>query len=122
MTDKQKELVKELFDYGCRDGFKDYQYRAFLKMPERIEELQLLRRSLDARDKADLHYVCSVAVTVRGAESLLLRKNRDRDVSEYHAPVYDIPQSALRERPVVVGLLTTWPLKYMVEEPPPSRL
>ena len=40
MTDKQKELVKELFDYGCRDGFKDYQYRAFLKMPERIEELK----------------------------------------------------------------------------------
>ena len=71
--------------------------------PERIEELKLLRRSLDARDKGDLHYVCSAAVTVRGAESLLLKKNRDRDVSAYETPVYPIPRSALRERPVVVG-------------------
>ncbi len=71
--------------------------------PERIEEIKLLRRSLDARDKSDLHYVCSAAVGVRGAEELLLRKAGRRDLSLYREPVYEIPPCALPERPVVVG-------------------
>ena len=71
--------------------------------PERIESLRLLRRSLDARNKEDLHYVCSVAVTVRGSESLVLRRAGDRDLSLWEERPYRIPPSALTERPVVVG-------------------
>ena len=71
--------------------------------PERIEHLKLLRRSLDARDKSDLHYVCSVAVTVRGAEALLLQRSGSRDLLPYEEQPYEIPRSALKERPVVAG-------------------
>lgn len=71
--------------------------------PERIEHLKLLRRSLDARDKSDLHYVCSVAVTVRGAEALLLQRSNSKDLLPYEEQPYEIPRSALKERPVVAG-------------------
>ena len=71
--------------------------------PERMEKLKLLRRSLDARDKSDLHYVCSVAVSVRGSESLLLQRAESRDLLPYEEQPYEIPRSALRARPVVAG-------------------
>ena len=71
--------------------------------PERIEEMKLLRRSLDARDKSDIHYVCSAAVRVRGAENLVLQRAKCRDAALYEEKPYAIPRSCLRERPVVVG-------------------
>jgi uncharacterized FAD-dependent dehydrogenase len=71
--------------------------------PERIEQLKLLRRSLDARDKSDLHYVCAVAVSVRGSEQLLLQRAESRDLLPYEEQPYEIPRSALQERPVVAG-------------------
>ena len=71
--------------------------------PERIEQLKLLRRSLDARDKSDLHYVCAVAVSVRGSERLLLQRAESRDLLPYEEQPYEIPRSALQERPVVAG-------------------
>ena len=71
--------------------------------PERIEEIKLLRRSLDARDKGDLHDVCSAAVKVRGAESVVLQRAKCRDASLYEEKAYEIPRAALRQRPVVAG-------------------
>ena len=71
--------------------------------PERIEEIRLLRRSLDARDKGDLHYVCSAALRVRGSESLLLKRFGGRDVLPWEEKPYEIPRAALSERPVVAG-------------------
>lgn len=81
-------------------------FRAAKKLrlkPERIEELILLRRSLDARDKSDLHYVCSAAVTVRGAEQLILQRAAGPDVGAYSPYAYEIPSSVLTQRPVVAG-------------------
>ena len=60
------------------EALRDRAAKKLRLKPERIEELKLLRRSLDARDKSDLHYVCSAAVTVRGSEELLVRRLRDR--------------------------------------------
>ena len=71
--------------------------------PERIESVSLLRRSLDARDKGDLHYVCSAAISVRGSESLALQRAGCRDASLYEPYEYEIPVSALRSRPVIAG-------------------
>ena len=71
--------------------------------PERVEELRLLRRSLDARNKKDLHYLCHAAVSVRGSEALLIQKAANPDVKAYEEPVYEIPPSRLTQRPVVVG-------------------
>ena len=71
--------------------------------PERVESLRILRRALDARNKADLHYVCHVAVTVRGAEAITLQKAASPDVMAYEETNYEIPAARLSERPVVVG-------------------
>ena len=46
----------------------------------RIEHWKLVRRSLDARKKDDIHYVCAVAVQLRGSEESALRRIRDKTV------------------------------------------
>ena len=66
-----------------------------------IRELKLVKRSLDARKKNDIHYVCAVAVSLP-EEGRYLRHPR-KDISEYKPPVYEIPQVRSHERPVVVG-------------------
>ena len=66
--------------------------------PERITDWRLVRKSLDARKKDDLHYVCAVAAEIRGPLRV-----RDRDVSDYAPPVYEIPRVEAALRPVVAG-------------------
>ena len=66
-----------------------------------IRELKLVKRSLDARKKNDIHYVCAVAVSAPD-EGRFLRRPR-KDIAEYKPPVYAIPQVQSDERPVVVG-------------------
>ncbi len=75
-----------------------------LRIPEeQILHWELKRRSLDARQKQNLHYVCSVAVVLKVDEKNLLRRNRSADISDYTPPVYEIPHLSSGERPVVVG-------------------
>ena len=50
--------------------------------PERIREWRLVKRSLDARKKDDIHYVCALAAEVEGK-----LRGKDRDVSDYAPPV-----------------------------------
>ena len=85
------------------EALRDRAAKKLRLQPGRIEELRLLRRSLDARDKRDIHYVCSVALTVRGVEELLLRRASCPDAALYTPRDYPIPRAALAERPVVVG-------------------
>ena len=66
-----------------------------------ILEWKLVKRSLDARKKNDIHYVCAVAVAVAD-EGRWLRRPR-KDIAEYKPPVYEIPKVCSDERPVVVG-------------------
>ena len=74
-----------------------------LRIPEtRILSCSLTKRSLDARKKDRIHWVCSVAVSVSGDEEKLLR-SKDPDISPYLPPVYEIPLLSPGERPVVVG-------------------
>ena len=76
-----------------------------LRIPEReIKELKLVKRSLDARKKSDIHYVCAVAAALHGDEQKAIAHAKNADVSEYAEPVYDIPHVAAPEkRPVIVG-------------------
>ena len=76
-----------------------------LRIPEReIKELKLVKRSLDARKKSDIHYVCAVAAALHGDEQKAIAHAKSADVSEYAEPVYDIPHVAAPEkRPVIVG-------------------
>lgn len=70
--------------------------------PDQIRSCTLRKRSLDARKKDRLHYVCSVSVSVKCDETRLLRRG-DPELSLYSAPVYAIPVCTHPERPVVVG-------------------
>lgn len=70
--------------------------------PDKLGELRLIKRSLDARKKDDIHYVCSVAVAVSGEEKLLTRLN-GRDAAPYKEPELLIPSVSPERPPVVVG-------------------
>ena len=67
--------------------------------PREIRELRLVKRSLDARKKNDIHYSCAVALKLDSGEDRALR----RGAEPYVPPVYDIPRLDTDERPVVVG-------------------
>ena len=71
--------------------------------PEKIESWKLVKKSLDARKKDDLHYVCAVALAVRGDEAALLRRVKDKSVAPWVEPVYPIPQVSPALSPVVIG-------------------
>ena len=70
---------------------------------EQIMECVLKKRSLDARKKDRLRYVCTVGVTVVGSEEKLLRRCRNRDVTMDSSVPYVIPSCVSEERPVVIG-------------------
>lgn len=75
--------------------------------PGQIQDCILVKRSIDARRKPQVSWLCSVAVSIPGREAALLRRNQGGDVQEYRPPVYRIskvsdPDSEFL-RPVVVG-------------------
>ena len=57
-----------------------------------IEQFRIVRKSLDARRKSDIHWVYSVAAEARGAAG-----------EAYKPFLYKIPRAASERRPVVVG-------------------
>ena len=70
--------------------------------PDEIAEAKLVKRSLDARKKEDIHYVCSLAVSLRSGEEKALARCKDASLHEEKA--YPIPRvETPRQRPVVVG-------------------
>ena len=75
-----------------------------LKIPkEEISSFRIVRKSLDARKKSDIRWVCSVAVSLRRNEEKLLQKGL-RDLAPYTPYRYDIPKLEKEiPRPVVVG-------------------
>ena len=74
--------------------------------PEQFQSLELVRLSIDARKKSDVHYVCTVRAVVEGEEKLLARC-RDRRVSPCLPPrPYVFPAVGRRSilPPVVAGM------------------
>ena len=75
-----------------------------LRVPaESIRGWRILKKSLDARKKNDIHYIYTVAVTLGGGEERLLARNRDPRIDAYAPREYRIPRVQADERPVVVG-------------------
>ena len=74
-----------------------------LKMaPEDISELKILKKSLDARKKQNVHWLYTVAVTVpEGQERTILSRCPAAEL--YTPPSYVIPRAESKARPVVVG-------------------
>ncbi|MCR4689991.1 MAG: FAD-dependent oxidoreductase [Lachnospiraceae bacterium] len=86
-----------------------------LRIPsEKIRDLKLIRRSLDARKKPELCYVCTVDVTLAGGEETrILKGKKDPDINPAPKP-YRFPYSGMKEMaekslqegkkpPIVVG-------------------
>ena len=71
--------------------------------PEQIRSCVLRKRSLDARKKDRIRYVCTIGITVAGSEEKLLRRCRNRDVTPDASVPYVIPHCFSEERPVVIG-------------------
>lgn len=77
-----------------------------LKVPERaLGEVRLWKKSVDARKKDKVHFVCAAEVQVEN-ENRLLAKCRDSGVQKAAPYRYEPPKvsSPLPQRPVVVGL------------------
>lgn len=69
-----------------------------------IRELTLVKRAVDARDKKNVFFSCSVDVSLHRGEGRLLTKFRDNRVQKAEKTEYRLPQAPpLRQRPVVIG-------------------
>ena len=75
-----------------------------LRVPkEAITSVRILRRSLDARDKADIRLVYSLALTLAGEEKILKKSSSSR-VSSFEETDYRFPcEGPGSSRPVIVG-------------------
>ena len=71
--------------------------------PEQIRSCVLKKRSLDARKKDRIRYVCTVGATVTENEEKLLRRCRNQDATQDHSVPYVIPHCSYEERPVIIG-------------------
>ena len=89
-------------DYTEEDLRKAAMSRLKLK-PEELTAVSLVKRSVDARDKADVHFVVSIDCTVRNEAAVLkrLRKGIAQPVNKPAA--LKLPVSRFARRPVVVG-------------------
>ncbi|MBQ7895998.1 MAG: hypothetical protein IJ364_05520 [Oscillospiraceae bacterium] len=71
--------------------------------PELIKDFKFVKKSLDARRKEDIHYVCTIAAQVAASEDKLIRQAKSADVAKYEPKGYEIPSVSSESRPLVVG-------------------
>lgn len=71
--------------------------------PAKIKSLKLFKKSVDARKKNDVHFICTVEVGLEN-ESEIFRHNKDPKIIQAEPYCYQLPVSKkLDQRPVVVG-------------------
>ena len=90
---------------GSQGQLKKKAARILGVKPEVITGLSLARQSIDARKKSDVHYVCTVDVTVAD-EGRVMARCRDRNVSLHQSAPYVFPTVRRTSSlpPVVVGM------------------
>lgn len=96
---------------GLRVGLEDSAAALKAKTAKRlgvpagdIESITLVKRAVDARDKRDVFFSCSVDVSLGRGERRLLTKFRDNRVQKAEPAAYRLPDAKpLRRRPVVIG-------------------
>ncbi len=67
-----------------------------------IQGVALFRRSVDARKKEQIHFLCSVDVTLNGKEDLILKRCKNAvKVTPYH---YEVPKWNGGAAPMIVGM------------------
>ncbi len=75
--------------------------KAIGQSADSISNIVILKKSLDARKKSDIHYVVTVAAEVKN-ESAVLKKCKNTEKYTPYSPL-NVPKSSLKNRPVVVG-------------------
>lgn len=72
--------------------------------PNRIENISISKRSINALNKQDIHFNMTIVVCVSGDENEVIWGNKGKGVSKEIELNYIIPkEKKLKERPVVVG-------------------
>lgn len=76
-----------------------------LRLPESaLRELRLIKKSVDARKRDNIRFVCAVETAVDGSEQKLLARLRDPHVQPAKPYHYELPKARpLAQRPVVIG-------------------
>jgi uncharacterized FAD-dependent dehydrogenase len=70
----------------------------------RIECINIAKRSVDSRNKQDIHFKMTVNVSVSGDENEIIFMNKGKGISKETEMFYIVPKKKeLNERPVVVG-------------------
>ncbi len=67
---------------------------------------QIIRKSLDARNRRDLTFVYSIVAELKNEAGVIPHLKRDKNIQPYEPEVFDDPASGsrpLEERPVIVG-------------------
>ncbi|MCM1054376.1 MAG: hypothetical protein NC394_02540 [Bacteroides sp.] len=85
----------------CEADIRTAAARAVNQKKEDIGEIKILKKSLDARKKDDIHYVLTVAAEL-GNEAVILKKFKNVEKYRPFSPL-SVPVKGLRKRPVVVG-------------------
>ncbi|WP_306341526.1 NAD(P)/FAD-dependent oxidoreductase [Scatolibacter rhodanostii] len=66
--------------------------------------MQLIKKSIDARDREDVHFSLSVEAKIDGNENELVARRRSHEVTLAESYQYELPASKpLAQRPVIVG-------------------
>ena len=66
--------------------------------------LKIIKKSVDARHKDDIHFVYTVAFASENENALLKKNSGNKNISPYKEIPYSLPQRAkLSKRPVIVG-------------------
>jgi uncharacterized FAD-dependent dehydrogenase len=89
---------------GAGDDFPGAVKAAIEETFGAVKRFEIIKKSLDARDKNDIAYVCSVAFR-HGNESKFLRKKTGFKVETFKPLIYAPPRAAFfpKARPVVAG-------------------
>ena len=69
-----------------------------------VREVGLFKKSVDARKKDNIVFVCTADITLDGNEEKLLRRINDNGIQKVQQYRYELPKPvSLSQRPVVIG-------------------
>ncbi len=72
--------------------------------PEEIESFSLLKRSIDARKKSDIHFTATIDVNLNSNENKVLSRSKSKKAVITEPYKYELPKAKkLETRPLIVG-------------------
>lgn len=103
---KKAEKPEETLEELCRQLLEKEVCARLHCLPEDINHIKILKRSIDARKKPVLFYVFSLCIKVKKESELLKRSRRDKMISLYKKPVSfkeTIVKAEKKETVAVIG-------------------